>query len=331
MEAVNVLYITFFTIVFFSVWFIRGGDILGFPDRIKKRDNPIIFWACAIIILLFSGMTVDPRGTIFTANYRDITSERYGFIDYSLIFAMMAFIFGGGKKREKVLIFVCAIYIAINLLYGLRLRSIQMMLLMFILFFERKISPKQTLWISILGLLGSQIFGQLRAAIEIDSLAAAFGGVNGIMVTNQGGVFLTANMYIGLIQDGLISSNQRITTFVGNIIAIVYSQNSLPDDYNIARLAANHFSIPGGGLISGYMYAWGGVLGLVAGTLCITVIYLRAYSRKCSEYFLVYGVLIMSIIPRWFAYSPLHLFKMGVWCVFVFAFLKVLDKSLREV
>lgn len=327
-ETINIFYISVFVVSFFSLWHAFGPDRLNFSSRIGRTHNPLIYYVCLSIIGAFALLTIDPSGTILTKSYREITEERYGFIDYSLIFAMMAFIFGNKSEKDRLLLGVCIAYIAINLLYGLRLRSIQMALLMFILYFEDKFSPKQTVAISLLGLFGAQLLGQLR--VGGGSFVSILGLNDGIMVSNQGGVFLTANMFIGLVADGFITAEQRVTTFIGNFLAILWSQSALPEAYNLASLTRAFFTIPGGGLISGYMYVWGGVFGLIGWTTFILFVYLKTYAHSASKAFLVYGVLVMVVLPRWFAYSPLHFFKMGLWCVVIYVVFRASHQIMRK-
>lgn len=327
-ETINIFFISTFVVTFFSLWHALGPERLDLASRIGRTHNPLIFYVCLSVVGGFALLTIDPSGTILTKSYREITEERYAFIDYSLIFALMAFIFGNKRDKDKILIAVCITYIVINLLYGLRLRSIQMALLVFMLYFEDKFSRKQTVAISLFGLFGAQLLGQLR--VGGGSFVSILGVNDGIMVSNQGGVFLTANMFIGLAADGFITAEQRVTTFVGNFLAIFWSQSALPDAYNLASLTRAFFSIPGGGLISGYMYVWGGIFGLIAWTAFILSVYLKTYARNTSKFFLVYGVLVMAVLPRWFAYSPLHFFKMGLWCVVIYTVFRAAHQIMRK-
>jgi hypothetical protein len=266
----------------------------------------------------------------FNSDYRFVTEIRYGFIDYAIIFIFFSYYFSN-KKYDNLIILVAFVYMLICIIYGYRLRMTQMGLLVFFLFFEDKVKPWLLALLTVMLFWGLKIVGILRGIDKNVSVDSILGLKNGVIVSNQGGVFLNANMYIGLVEDGLISGSERITTFLGNFLAIFYSQSALPDKYNVSRLAENYFSIPGGGLISGYIYLWGGLLLAIPVGLLIGYLYSRLLrDAKSSIYFLAYMIVIVATFPRWFAYDPIHFFKMGFYSVVVLASFIFLDKLMRK-
>lgn len=309
---INFHYIAFFVLFFLMAFYTSKCDELKLSERLVFYNNPLIYFTCLSVLCVFISLSIDFRGTALTVSYQEISEGRYPIVDYSLIFVLLAYVFGPSDKQRKILILVGFLYIVVSLLYGLRLRGIQMMLLLFILFFEVLFKPRFVFFVSLLGIFLMQWWGELRAG------DAAFMQRDYVIVSNQGGVFLNANMYIGLVRDGYITTLERFTTFLGNVLSIFYSQSSLPEKYNLAALAGSYFSIPGGGLISGYMYVWGGVLGLLIGTLIISLIYRYLFSFMRNQYVLIYGVIIICTLPRWFAYNPIHFFKMAIWCVLIY-------------
>lgn len=326
----NLVLISLFVVVFFTIADSGKEKYLDFDSKLLRKNNSLVFFSCLSVIVFFSLLMVSDGGTVFTAHYRDITAVRYAFIDYAILFAVIAYCFSC-KNRNRTLILVLSFYCFVCILYGYRLRLLQMGLLIYVLFFEHKIQKKYVLMATVCGVFFLLFIGVLRSDVGNINVAAMLGYRDGVVVSNQGGVFLNANMYIGLVKDGLITSEQRLTSFLGNFIAIFYSQSSLPADYYLPKIAEKYFSIPGGGLISGYLYVWGGWLSVIVGAVVIGAMYKKAFYHKfSSQYFYVYMCIILSVFPRWFAYSPIHFFKMGLWAVAIYFLARLLHQNFSK-
>ena len=333
-SAINMQCFAMFTMCFFIVLERGSGQFLRLKDRFVRRDNSLIFSFNICIVLFLALLMVSSTGTAYSADYREVTAVRYAFIDYAVVFLFLAFVFSGiGKGKNTLILGVAFFYLLICLLYGYRLRMIQMMLLVFFLFFEEQFKPVVLALSSLVVFWGMKLVGGLRGLDKNTSWEALLGVKGDVIVSNQGGVFLNANMYIGLVDDGLISLSDRLTTFLGNLLAIFYSQGALPEKFNIAKLASTFFDIPGGGLISGYIYVWGGVFAAVPVGIGIGLLYSKLMNKnKLSIYFVAYMVVVVTGFPRWFAYSPIHFFKMGFYSVlmlFIFLIFHSLMKKVR--
>ncbi len=307
-----------FTFIFLTIWSFGKNQHLNFSLKLPRKDNLIIFVFCLIVVLVLASLMISSSGNVFTSNYRDITEERYAFIDYSLIFVLMSFIFSSCKRNAYILA-VVAIYCIICLLYGYRLRFLQMVLLTFILFYENRFDSKVIFKICIIGFTSLLVVGVFRGVDKSLSLASLLGGKENVIVSNQGGVFLNATMYIGLVENNLIDTSTRLTTFFGNFIGIFYSLAGLPESFNLVTYLSNRYSAPGGGLIVGYLYVWGGSVSIYVCSLLIGTFYRIAYSReKIHPIFAIYLVVIFFMFPRWYAYNPLHLIKMPFLAIVIF-------------
>lgn len=305
------LIVLFVFIFLTSTYFSLKKDFL-FDMRLVNMKEPLLYYICLFVLVFFVLLSVNLKGTAITSSYQEVTEERYAFIDYAIIFVLLGFVFSHSERARKILLWVAFLYVFISLVNGLRLRSIQMMILLFALYYERRFNPKFVFASAFVGLVFMQVWGELRIGDN------AFLSRDYVIVSNQGGVFLNANMYIGLVGDGYITGWQRFSTFIGNFLAIGYSQGDLPIDFNLAALASSYFSIPGGGLISGYLYVWGGWFGVFFGAIIIAAIYGRSVSSSASQVMLIYSVVILATMPRWFAYNPIHFFKMGGWAVMLY-------------
>lgn len=329
-SSLNMYCLIMFVTSFFLMLEYSDDQYFSLNKKIYRAKNLPIFLFCIFIVLFFTILMISGAENAFNSDYRFVTEIRYGFIDYAIIFIFFSYYFSN-KKYDNLIILVAFVYMLICIIYGYRLRMTQMGLLVFFLFFEDKVKPWLLALLTVMLFWGLKIVGILRGIDKNVSVDSILGLKNGVIVSNQGGVFLNANMYIGLVEDGLISGSERITTFLGNFLAIFYSQSALPDKYNVSRLAENYFSIPGGGLISGYIYLWGGLLLAIPVGLLIGYLYSRLLrDAKSSIYFLAYMIVIVATFPRWFAYDPIHFFKMGFYSVVVLASFIFLDKLMRK-
>lgn len=314
-DSLNLRYLAIFCLIFFGSWYLTGSRYFSAKRRIRRFENPLLYWGFLLTILGLTGLSINSTGTILSNSYAEVSGDRYAFIDYAIVFCLLCFVYSKTPFKQNLLVAVCAIYVCVSLLYGLRLRSIQMMLMIFLLFYEDKFSPKSVKVITFVGLFFLQAFERFRSGIEFSSFYELLGIENGVMSANQGGVFLNANMFIGLTLDGFIDAETRLKTFLGNFISIFKFTSSVAPEYSLPAYTKTFFDVPGGGLISGYMYVWGGAFGLISLGLFITFLYLKAFSSTLNQMFLVYSVIAITTIPRWFAYNPIHFWKMGFWVI----------------
>jgi len=330
-SVINMQCLILFSLTFFIFLEVPSEEYIDLPNKLERKNNFPIFMFCISAIIFLGSLMVTMKGTAYGVDYREVTEARYAFIDYSIIFLFLSFMFSD-KKYNFIILMAGATYIFICLIYGYRLRMIQMGLIVFFLFFEKKINTKILFILLVFIFFGLKLVASMRGldkAIDFQSLLGISGGVT---ISNQGGVFLNANMYIGLVNDGFITIQQRISTFFGNIVAIFYSQSALPASLNLSKLASQYFSIPGGGLISGYIYVWAGLYSSIPVGLFIAYLYSKLLlNKRPSVYYVAYMVVIISVFPRWFAYSPIHFFKMSFYCVFLLFVFNLFDRFLRQV
>jgi hypothetical protein len=308
-----------FTFLFLFFWYLSKNNYSDVAEKLIRQNNPIIFVTSLAIVIFFALLMLSDSGNAYTSNYREVTENRYAFIDYSLVLIVLAFAFSM-EKMDKLILFVIVFYCAMCILYGYRLRFLQMSLLTFLLFGERRFSSESIFKICLFGFLFLLILGVTRGLDKTINIMSLFGGDrNGVIISNQGGVFLNATMYIGLVEREIISYTTRLTTFLGNFIGIFYSQTALPIEFNLVSYLSASYSAPGGGLIVGYLYVWGGYFSVIAVPLLISRGYNRLYSdAEVSQLFIIYWIVILFMFPRWFAYNPLHLIKMPVIAVLAY-------------
>jgi hypothetical protein len=306
--------ISYFVFFFLLLVHKRGSESINFAKRIYRVNNPFAYWACLVGILVFAFLMTSSKGTILNSTYSELTEERYSFIGYSVVFIVIAFVTHKTSAKRMLLLAVISLYCLVCLLYGYRLRFLNAGLLTFILFFENKWSKKYVTYIAFFAFFFISFIGQFRSGEASISFLSMLGILDGRMVSNQGGVYLTSNIYIGATIDGLISLQQRVGFFINFLFSSIVPNSLYPDSYNLKSFAKQSFDIPGGGFITAYLYVFGGYIAVGVAPFIIAKIYRLLYSTQFIQgHMFVYLITASAMFINWFAYTPTSLFKMAVY------------------
>lgn len=306
--------ISYFVFVFLLIIHKRGGHIIDFAKRIYRVNNPIAYWVSLSGTFFFAFLMTSSEGTILNNTYSELTEERYSFIGYAIVFVVIAFVSHTTKLKRLILFAIILIYCSVCLLYGYRLRFLNMSLLAFLLFFEDKMSKKMVTTLAFLAFFFISFIGQFRTGVSSVNLLSMLGILDGRMVSNQGGVYLTSNIYVGAVIDGVITLEQRIGVLLQFMFSSVLPNSIYPESYNIKSFAKQTFDIPGGGFITAFLYIFGGYLAVGIAPFLLAKVYTVAYSsRFLRGHLFIYLITASAMFINWFAYTPTSLFKMCVY------------------
>lgn len=298
----------------------------SFEKLIVRKRNDVIFLFSIIIMIMinFFGLR---GGNFFQVSY-GIENTGSTLLEYFLIFNFMAYLYSNTKSKDFIIITINIIYISNLLLYGFRLVAIEMVLVIFILYFENKFKTRWIISVSIVGFFGMTIIGNLRVGI-FGEWKEVFGIYNGVLKVNQGDVFQTSAVHIGLIEDRLFSTMYRIKAFLG----IFWNVFVFPK-YQINETILNQnllgHKVGGGGSIASYMYFYLGYFGIIILPVFVSRM-VNAVFKTSKEILVIYGYFLLVTFPRWYAYSPFIIIKMGFWLMFTYAvFLCVHNLMLKK-
>jgi len=296
-------------------------------DKLNFK-NSIFAYAISIFMMVFIivfGKTGD--NILDTGGYG--RSGGGGFLnlaiyEYFYIFVITAFIYSNKNPYLLRLIgIVSSVYAFKALLYGSRIEVIQIALLLFILFFEKKISTLRLVFYGVLGYLFFDIFGLLRQ--DINSFFVNIKNYElfqvtsdrGFVSSNQGDVFYSSAVLVSAIEYGVYDILFRIKSFLGFISQIFLPSRFTSLDAQLSVIIKNLTNTGGGGLISIYFFSWGGLFGIVFIAKYISFILHKLYISK-NQYLLIYGIMVLTTYPRWFAYGPIALFKLSGYVIIVY-------------
>jgi hypothetical protein len=244
--------------------------------------------------------------------------------EYFYIFVITAFVFSNKNPVLLRLVKIIAIVYALkSLLYGNRIEVLQIGLLLFILFYEKKFSTLKIIMFGLMGYLFFDIFGIFRQDIslfmnnmkgyEIFKLTSDRGFVS----SNQGDVFYSSAVMISAIEYGIYDIIFRVKSFISFISQIFLPSRFTSVNAQLSVIVKDLANTGGGGLISIYFYFWGGIVGILVIAKYISSIVQKVYTSK-NQFLIIYGVMVLTTYPRWFAYGPIALFKLSGYVIVVY-------------
>ena len=153
------------------------------------------------------------------------------------------------------------------------------------------------------------------------SILNPFGGI-----TNQGEVFYSSVAFIGLKNYGLLNTNKSFEYFV---LSLILPSRYLPKISDLPGYVSSFTPIGGGSGVFAYFYVWFGIYGVVGIAIFLSFLINLAY-KSSNEYLILYSVMVLSTYPRWFAYSPITLFKLCLYILPVYFIYKIMFNSFRK-
>lgn len=287
------------------------------------NDNLIYFLSIIILVVMYPISIITNPPSIGTAYTGEITTSIW--LEYCIIFFIIGGLYSRSSKRKVLLLTISAFYIILPLLYGRRLQSIMIILTIFNLFYSSKFSTRRVLLFSIIGFIGLRAFASIRMGQSMSILSSLLSiNENNIMGNNQGGVLVCSTSYLALIEDGTFDLGFRVRSFTGQFTSIL-----LPYEWNMQEAyvnfsALNYTPIPGnGGLVSTYLFLWGGLLGVFVGALILRYILMKPDDNIYNRAIIIF---ILSTFPRWHSYNLMILFKMTFWLLLFLSLIKLYAK-----
>jgi hypothetical protein len=309
---------------------IRPNNLKIPREVFSFRNNSLIYYGAIVILVIMLPITLATNPPNLSGNY-SLETKSSSWFEYSIIFIIIAGVYSSTKLKQILLISISIIYIFMPLLYGKRLAFLMLSLTVFNLFFAGKFKLKQILFLAIVGFLFVRVFAGLRVGIENMNILQFLLGVTdkGIMSNNQGGVVVCTTTYYGLIQQDVFDIVFRVKSFIGTFTGIFLPSSLNFDEAYVNLVAMEVSNIPGnGGFSSIYLYIWGGLIGVVLGSLIFNFLIRKSsYSRLAAIYF----IFVLATFPRWYAYNMFILLKMGFWLMFFLAAADTFNKYSRRI
>jgi hypothetical protein len=303
-------------------------------DSISQKNNPIIFY-CLIVLMLITiigvkGSNIFAGGDSYN-NYATNLSQVSGSWEYFYICFIVAFVFANTKFKKNILLTIGIFYITKSLLLGTRIQLIQMFFICFVLFFDNKLKLKYLLIFMLLGVISMEVYGVLKEVgiSDLKTIMTYYDNVNTdrVLLTNQTEVFYSSSVYVGVIQDGILTPEKRIISALGLIENSIVPSKYVIKEARLPSYIQQYAHLGGGGLISVQFYVWFGYLGVFIIAFVLAYFFNKLYS---SNMFALLGTLVIGVFPRWFAYDPANfLLRLPIYLFVFYMILSTLDKYLK--
>jgi hypothetical protein len=319
------------TIYVFSVFlvsllfFFKDVPYVPIMDRIPVFENDLIYYFNAIAMIAI---------LIFGASGQSVLEAAYGEAQHSMsivyvyfpIFFLASFVSSGRHKRKLIfLILMGGIFAVRSLLFGARGNTVSILMMMYILFFDKRLSFKGLLVFIVAGFTFLGFWAQYRMGIrgislsDIYNFGANYNNKYAAEGNNQTDVFYASVRLISLKDMGLISGPESLQAFALFWGSIFVPYSILPPLANLSMYLISSFSTLGGGLIFSYFYVYLSYFGVILIAYYVSTIF-RKLRQSTNLYMLFYGILACCTVIGWFAYGPITLFKLcllGTCYVFV--------------
>lgn len=301
-----------------------------FSDQIIIKDNSYIY-----IISIIAMIVIFLIGKVKSNNFIDANSFGLAIYEYFYLFFILAYKYSGKKKGKIVFLIILSIfYILKGILLTGRIESIQMILLLFTLFYENKIKNRHLILFFIIFFMLFGLYGNMRSNNDLNAslnnISISKIKDNGYMISNQGDVFYNSVVYVGLINNNILNYSVRVKSFIGFLCQIFLPSSYVPfQEGSLSNYSKVYAQAGGGGLITTYFYVWGGVMGVVIISLYISKLINNLYYIK-NQYVVLYVAMMIITYPRWFAYSPITLFKLCLYIIPIGFIFSVINKFLEK-
>jgi hypothetical protein len=110
-------------------------------------------------------------------------------------------------------------------------------------------------------------------------------------------------------------------------LSLLFSERWLPKHLIHSKELSKYTFRPGGGLIIGFAYAFFGYFGVIASGYFIS--YVSSWGRYINNNLLAppYAYLLIIMIPRYFAYTPLHIFKTILFSIIIYYIFYIIKRK----
>ena len=284
--------------------------------KYKRNDFGYILFVAIHLLALIFGINRSDNNESYVVRINTLYELIYFFIFFEIIFS------GGNRKKLALTLSLAAVSILQDLFYDGRITSLQIILLLFILFYK-KIKLRYLVPVGIICLLVFLYVGQDRIGaqhkidlignlLKIDTFYFAFQASE-------------THIYVG----DFIDWNTKFSSFIGNFLNVFFIDNGAV--YNVSAIThefVNHYY---GGYIFTWFYFWGGYTGACISGLIITFI-INHNMRRRKDLNMYMLILCFATLPRWYIYEPTILFKYAILSVtLVYFFFIVFSKKRRDV
>lgn len=294
---------------------------------IKRRNNDFLFICFLFVFFICWKYGLRGESIIESGGYGKGESSKSSIYEYALIIIFFLYLYIGQSKIKLAVFFLCCIlYIFKDILYGGRIESLMLLLMLFFLFFQKKIRFSRLITLGVILLYIFKLYENIRGNIVgivtdgdyIKYLNPFRTNEIEFLTSNEGDVFWAGERMLYLKQDGFFTPLVRFKAACSFILSIFVPYRILGPLSNLTQYKTNVYVTVGGGLASSYFY----IMFTIFGVFFIGYILAKIFSnfQRSKRYTKVYILFVFITLPRWYAYYPIQLIKLCLISVLLFKF-----------
>lgn len=293
------------------------------PPALRYERNTTVFWILVALSLIFT--TFGSTGqTIFQAgSYGGSLGTRNAgsLFSYAIIPLSLCFIYSNTSLKRRICYTCVAYFCAKDVLFGGRVETLQLLLVLFFIHFQYIWTKKKILLLGVAGAFFMVAWGVFRSNVSMDMMDLLISVVGNYFskdsaidyqVGNAADVYYASVRIIYLIEKGILDIHLRLSALVLFFISAVVPYSFLPDVANLSSYLQEDYWSGGGGLGPVFFYAFAGIIGVVFFSVFISHSLNKFKRSDISKYTKYYLVLLLATTPRWYAYYPIQLIKFCV-------------------
>lgn len=278
-------------------------------NRVRK-NIPGVFYSLVVISFLFTVFGLQGTTILESGGYGKAlkTREISGVFPYSIILISLALVYADTKGKQIIVYLLAAFYSVKILLFGGRIEAMQLGIALFLIRFRFIWSRKTAIALGV----GAYFLMSLWSIYRADTSVSLFSISSKSLKLTGGDVYYASMRILYLINQGILSTTDRIEAFFYYLSSSIIPFDSLPDLANLSAYLRTQYDTGGGGLAPVFFYAFGGIPLVVVASVLISRLINRMDKNK---YYYFYGVMLIATTPRWFAYYPIQPIKFCFYAV----------------
>lgn len=285
---------------------------------VKKQvyNNKTLYYLCLLICFIFTILGHSGKNIMEAGYYGSGEGSLSTTFEYAIIFAVGAFIFSGEKPyRKRILYGLSIFYVLMDLSYGGRVSSVQLILAIWFLDFQyRNIPLKYIIILAVVGYVFFSAWGVFRGDVSGDFSSAVTtitsGQEAGYYSIDDGYVLYSGARVVNMVNDGIMSMEQRVLITLNFIVSIILPTSMQNTTYDIRWFMSDRYGSGGGGFYTGFLYVYGSYILIILVSMFIAKIVTKMYSKERFYSFAsVYSVFVCTTCPRWIGYNVVALCK----------------------
>ena len=322
--------VLFHSILLFKLKFSKSSEA---NHILFSEKNDIVFYIMAIMSFMFitfgsTGEDIFEAGGYSNALQTKSSSLLFA---YSLIPISLSYIYANDKTQKIIAYSLIGYFCVKDLLFGGRVDSLQLLLIIFVLRLQYIWSKKTIIIAAAVGALFFLSWGILRSDINLglvgaisEQLSSLFGERNVDFQTgNSAEVYYSSVRIIYLIEHDFLTWGMRLQSLAYFCLSSVVPYSALPELANLSAYLQTTYWSGGGGLGPVFFYAFAGWIGVIVFALFIAWCVNLLTTKNSSKYVYFYAVLLLATTPRWYAYYPTQIIKFCVVGALLYFFMNV--------